>query len=239
MLNKLFLPVLLLCSCSSWHSVNNVPNRNWYPDTIAQYHNDFTKKHYPARIKVFKSEPLEQGDIVFLGNSITELGRDWSSRFGVPNIKNRGIAGDITDGVLLRLNEIIYSQPKAVFLLIGVNDLYNIRDHGGVPSPEYVANNILKIAKTIYRSSPNTNVFVQTILPTRDQSLKENIKLVNRIIKEKEQSGFYHVVDLYSEFVGQDGYLPKALTKDGTHLNEVGYAKWVKFLYPLVEKTDE
>ena len=36
---------------------------------------------------------------------------------------NRG-GGDTTDGVLARLDEIIYFKPKAV-LLIGINDLWN------------------------------------------------------------------------------------------------------------------
>jgi hypothetical protein len=58
-------------------------------------------------IREFKSNPLNFNDIVFLGNSITESGKDWSKRLNYPNIKNRGIGGDVTDGVLARLDEII------------------------------------------------------------------------------------------------------------------------------------
>ena len=37
---------------------------------------------------------------------------------------NRGISGDFTNGVLARLEEITHYKPKAIFLLIGVNDLF-------------------------------------------------------------------------------------------------------------------
>ena len=62
-------------------------------------------------------------EIVFIGNSITEGGKNWSEKFNIPNIRNRGIGGDVTDGVLERLGEIIFFKPKAVFILIGINDL--------------------------------------------------------------------------------------------------------------------
>lgn len=65
---------------------------------------------------MFKAESLQLHDIVFLGNSITQLGRDWGTRLNNPAIKNRGIAGDVTDGVIHRLGEITYIKPTAVFL---------------------------------------------------------------------------------------------------------------------------
>ena len=58
--------------------------------------------------------------IIFIGNSITEGGKNWSEKFNIPNIRNRGISGDVTDGVLERLDEIIFFKPKAVFILIGI-----------------------------------------------------------------------------------------------------------------------
>ena len=47
----------------------------------------------------------------------------WSEIFQNPNIKNRGISGDVTEGILYRINEITESQPLQVFLMIGTNDL--------------------------------------------------------------------------------------------------------------------
>ena len=39
-----------------------------------------------------------------------------------PKVKNRGIAGDTSWGLLRRLKGITDSEPKAIFLMIGVND---------------------------------------------------------------------------------------------------------------------
>ncbi|GEL11130.1 Lysophospholipase L1 [Flavobacterium glycines] len=215
---------------------------------VSRYHNDWTQKYYPKRIQEFKKEPLEFGEIVFIGNSITEGGKDWSARFGINNIRNGGIAGDGTDGVLQRLDEIIYFKPKAVFILIGINDLFNLHHNEDnralkydkiVPSPEYVAKNILKIAKKIHHKSPTTKIYVRTLLPSRREFLKEDILSVNTIIKKNEAKGYYKVIDLYAQFADANGELPKELTKDGLHLNDKGYEKWVDFEKPIVEDVIE
>ena len=51
--------------------------------------------------------------------------RNYETAFDVNNIVNRGISGDYTEGVLGRLNEVIYYKPIAVFLLIGLNDFFD------------------------------------------------------------------------------------------------------------------
>lgn len=59
------------------------PNKN----KIVKYHHNRTQKHYAQRIEVFKNVPLHYGDIVFIGNSITEQGRNWSKKVGIEGIK--------------------------------------------------------------------------------------------------------------------------------------------------------
>jgi lysophospholipase L1-like esterase len=207
-----------------------------YPpdNTLISYHTDWTKTNYKVRIQQFKKEPLNFGDIAFIGNSITEQGGDWNTKFVVSNIRNRGISGDVTDGVLVRLKEITYFKPKAVFLLIGINDLYNLNDRKEIPSAEYVANNILKIAETIHKGSRKTKIYIQTILPTSKEYLKKSIEIVNGIIKQNAQEGLYKVIDLHSKFTNEKGLIREDLTTDGTHLNNRGYDVWVKFIKPLV-----
>lgn len=212
--------------------------------TVSRYHNDWTQNHYSKRIEEFKNEPLEFGDIVFIGNSITEGGSDWNKKFGMAHIRNRGIAGDVTDGTLKRLDEIVYFKPKAVLILIGINDLFSLHheeDNRGlkydkvVPSPEYVGKNILKIAKIIHSKSPKTKIYVRTLLPARKEYLKKDILLVNNMIKKNEAKGYYEVIDIYAQFVDSNGELIKELTKDGVHLNNNGYEKWVNFEKPIIE----
>ena len=155
-------------------------------------------------------------------------------------IRNRGIGGDTTDGVLARLGEIIDSNPAAVFLLIGINDLYNNTIEK--PSVSYIANNIIDIAKKIKSSSSNTKVYIQTLLPiSKQKSFKyydlynQNIKKINKIIIENQQQGLYTVIDLHSLFVDNKGQLINDLTYDGLHLNERGYVIWSNFIKPITD----
>jgi lysophospholipase L1-like esterase len=226
--------ILFISSCANRDSIGHL-----YPseDLVIENHDDWGAGNYKKVIKEFKSNPLNYGDIVFLGNSITEGGKDWSKRLNYPNIKNRGIGGDVTDGVLARLDEIIYFKPKAVFLLIGINDLrYN--DNPNNPSAEYIANNVIKISQVINAKTPKTKIYVQTVLPIEKEKFKNNILKVNEIIKANEKENPYQIIDLYSIFVNENGLIKSGLSTDGIHLNEKGYDAWVEFIKPVVYSID-
>lgn len=204
------------------------------------YHDDWGKNNYVKLLHQFNLSPLKKGDIVFLGNSITAEGKNWNARLNNSKVRNRGIGGDTTDGVLARLGEIIDSEPSAVFLLIGINDLYNNTIEK--PSVSYIANNIIDIAKKIKSSSSNTKVYIQTLLPiSKQKSFKyydlynQNIKKINKIIIENQQQGLYTVIDLHSLFVDNKGQLINDLTYDGLHLNEEGYKVWSNFIKPIID----
>ena len=204
------------------------------------YHDDWGKNNYYKLLSQFNSSPLNNRDIIFLGNSITAEGKDWSSRLDNSIIRNRGIGGDTTDGVIARLGEIIDSNPTAVFLLIGINDLYNNTIEK--PSVSYIANNIIDIAKKIKSSSSNTKVYIQTLLPISKKKsynyydlYNQSIKRINKIIIENQQKGLYSVIDLHSLFVDNKGQLRSDLTYDGLHLNEQGYLVWSNFVKPIID----
>jgi lysophospholipase L1-like esterase len=246
----LFILVLIICSpvaqSQKKETVKNSLNDLYLSDSIvSRYHNNWTQVHYRKRVNIFKNEPLSFHEIVYIGNSITEKGGNWSERYGKDHIRNRGISGDVTDGVLKRLDEITHFEPRAVFILIGINDLFNMHHEEDkrsnlkydkiVPSTKYVGKNILKIAKTIHCKSPRTKIYLQTILPTRREFLKDDIIAVNSLIKRYEKKGCYTTIDLYSQFVDEEGMMIKDLTKDGVHLNEKGYERWVSFERFIIE----
>ena len=204
------------------------------------FHDDWGKNNYVKLFHQFNLSPLKKGDIVFLGNSITAEGKNWNARLNNSKVRNRGIGGDTTDGVLARLGEIIDSEPSAVFLLIGINDLYNnsIQE----PSVNYIANNIIEIAKKIKTKSNDSKVFIQTLLPisikksTKDYELyNHSIGTINEIIVENQQKKLYSIIDLYALFVNSEGQLREDLTYDGLHLNEEGYKVWSNFIKPIID----
>tara|TARA_B100000900_G_C20437429_1_gene657566 strand:+ start:28 stop:795 length:768 start_codon:yes stop_codon:yes gene_type:complete len=207
-----------------------------YPskDIIIKYHNSWTKQHYIERIEEFKRNPLSTGSIVFLGNSITEQGNDWGQKFGYSNLINRGISGDVTDGLLMRLDELYFFKPKAIFVLIGLNDLWNLRRGKGIPSTTYISNNILKIVKNINIGSPETSVFIQTILPTRNNFFVDDINEINNFLKRNNDELDFELIDLHSSFVNSEGLLKIDLTYDDAHLNKKGYDLWVECIKDII-----
>ena len=238
MLNSDYLIILLFIIFPiTLLSQNNLTINHLYPknDLIIESQDDWGKKNYKEVIEEFKEKPLNLNDIVFLGNSITAGGNDWSERLNIPNIKNRGIGGDTTDGVLARLDEIIYFKPKAVFLLIGINDLWNNPQTDS--SIKRIGNNIHKIANHISKKSPKTIIYVQTVLPVKKEIYKNQIISLNQIIKNNaSNSNSYSVIDLYSIFVNDSGLIIDELSYDGVHLNEKGYDHWVKFIRPIIDQ---
>jgi lysophospholipase L1-like esterase len=210
----------------------SVPGNLYPSDTIIiATHSEWTKTHYPKRIAEFKKNPLETGDIVFLGNSITEQGGDWEAKVNSTKAKNRGISGDTTEGVLARLAELIYYKPEQVFILIGINDLFR-EDM----TSEKVFNNILKIVDQIHDGSPRTKIFVQTILPTNTVTLKEKIQSTNSLLTNSEATAPYTLISLHTHFATQDDIMNMELSVDGVHLNENGYAVWVDKIINLIKK---
>ena len=112
---------------------------------------------YQHRQDLYMRLEIQQGDIVFLGNSITEQ-CEWAELFGQANIRNRGISGDGVEGVLARMDRIISAKPSKVYLMIGINDLF-FHDVNWVV-PHYKA-----ILDRFSTELPGMPVRVQSILP--------------------------------------------------------------------------
>ena len=215
-----------------------------------KFQQDWQYNLYHKRIIDFKKFPIGFKKIVFLGNSITEGAKSWNKRLNQKNLVNRGISGDITEGVLERLGEIYYYKPLAVFILIGINDLFdtNIKD-GEMINPKYVADNILNIAKSIKAESIHTSVYIQTILPVnidkyeqvksidlkREKDLNAQINETNTILKTVELPMGIHIIDTHKEFLDNNSNLNEIYSVDGVHLNEEGYKIWTTLLNDKVE----
>jgi len=186
--------------------------------------------HYEQRSDFFRFTPIKKGDIVFLGDSITDGGA-WEELFpGLP-VKNRGINGDNTTGVLNRLDAILYYAPDAIFLLIGTNDLnwWSYRHNDDILQ-DY--DEILSRCQTI---SPGTRVHVQSILP-RAKSYSGRIRFLNGKLKLLAAKHGAEFIDLFPHFIDDEGALKSEYTNDHLHLMSSGYKKWVEILTPYIAK---
>ena len=186
---------------------------------------------YKFKVQLYESYPHSKKDIVFLGNSITDR-VDWNELLGMVHVHNRGISGDITFGVLQRLNEVIDGYPEKVFILIGINDVSrNIPD-------SLIANNYREIVDRIKKASPRTKIYFQTLLPVNNEFTQfknhynkdEHILWLNQQIKALGKEKGITVIDLYPHFLDQQQKLDKKYTLDGLHLNAEGYKVWAAIL---------
>ncbi|TAN13123.1 MAG: sialate O-acetylesterase [Chitinophagaceae bacterium] len=186
---------------------------------------------YNMLVEGFRTFPPRQKDIVFLGNNITFWG-DWKERLKNCHVKNQGIPGDITFGVIDRLKEAISGKPSKIFILVGVND---IARH--IPD-SVIVRNYARIINYLQVNSPSTIIFFQTLLPTNpsfhslpDYYHKEkDILEINAALKKIALSTKIKLIDLYPHFVDSSGNLKKDFTWDGVHLTQKGYTEWVQIL---------
>ena len=174
----------------------------------------------------------DQGAVVFLGDSITQ---GWGGGLGAafPGIKvaNRGISGDTTRGVLIRLQEdVLALNPAAVVLLIGTNDL----EEGA--APEMVASNLKLILAGLRIHNPRIPIVLCQVFPSAATKKRpsEQIKAVNTLyraaVKNDAQVTYLETWPLFADPAG-DAKVSEF--PDLLHPNEIGYAKWAAALRPV------
>lgn len=185
-------------------------------------------QHHGQKIDFFQQHPIQPNDIVFVGDSLTD-GARWDEMFPDYPVKNRGINGDKTTGVVSRLKDITDGHPAAIFLLIGTNDLpwYEYRtDHQILQTYEQ----ILCICR---EDSPDTRIFTQSILP-RGRSFKERILFMNREIEALSNKYQCTYIPLFPHFADDSGALKNEITNDHLHLLGSGYKIWKEQLTPYL-----
>jgi len=175
----------------------------------------------------------DRGAVVFLGDSITQ---GWGGGLGAafPGVKvaNRGISGDTTRGVLIRLDEdVLALDPAAVILLIGTNDL----EEGA--SPETITANLALILAALEGHDPGLPIVLCEVFPSSAERKRpaEQIQALNTgyraLVKGDPR---ILLLDTWTLFADEAGDAPAGEFPDLLHPNEVGYAKWAAALRPIL-----
>ncbi len=196
----------------------------------------YRPKTYPVQVRQFEIYPNSNDDIIFLGNSITARAH-WNELLQLPTARNRGISGDTTFGILERLDEVTEGKPAKIFLLIGINDISR-----SFPD-NMILRNYKQIVSRIQEESPETSIFIQTILPVnksfdeykRHYNKDEHILYINDQLKKMADEMNVTLIDIYPEFLDKQDRLDAEYTDEGLHLNEKGYLKWSKILKPYIK----
>ncbi|MFK5920774.1 MAG: GDSL-type esterase/lipase family protein [Verrucomicrobiota bacterium] len=179
----------------------------------------------------------DQQSLVFLGDSITQGWKsDMGGSFGDVKVANRGISGDTTRGVLIRLKEDVLSlNPSGVVILIGTNDL----EEGA--SAEVITGNLKLIIAALKKHNPNMPIILCDVFPSSESKKRpaDQIKKINQLyaaaIKGDSQ---ITRLDTWALFADENGNAKKEEFPDLLHPNQIGYHKWAAALRPILATHD-
>ena len=187
------------------------------------------------RFSGFQSLPIcMDGDIVFIGNSITNM-HDWYEGLGgQQNVHNRGTSGGLSSEIIDNLESMIAGNPSKVFLMIGINDLRANTE------PATVVANTQTIINRIREEVPGATVYYQSVLPASSVS-KNIIETTNSSMKnwiDAQGDSKIVFVDLYCIFNDGNGNIKDtsatssatSYSWDGLHPSQRAYHEWLNHL---------
>ncbi|HEX6252444.1 MAG TPA: SGNH/GDSL hydrolase family protein [Gemmatimonadaceae bacterium] len=172
-------------------------------------------------------DPLPGEDrVVFIGNSIIE---SWGPHFatlfpGRPYI-NRGISGQTTPQILLRLRQdVIALRPKVVLILAGTND---IAGNTGPATLEMIQHNLASMAELARANG--IRVVLASVLPAREYRWRPDVRPATAIVALNDWMRAYArrngivYLDFHAAMADEQLGLRRELSGDGVHPNETGY----------------
>lgn len=179
-------------------------------------------KNWRCRVEGFQASGLPDVDILFLGDSLIEM---WPTdlMFNDYIIMNQGISGDVTEGVLARIELAKCVDAEIVVLIIGTNDFTRGFDS------ETITDNVRGICENLSSSK----IMLLSLFPTpADESELQELHIVQNIAYSELADSFGNVtfVDLFSEFTDNVGFQNQSLFVDKEHLTAMGYEKLTEIL---------
>ncbi|WP_163830946.1 GDSL-type esterase/lipase family protein [Spartinivicinus ruber] len=182
--------------------------------------------YYNRKVSFFSTYTVNARNVM-LGDSITD-DAEWHELLPGYSIVNRGIAGDTIAGTLNRL-DVIPSDTKQVFLMLGTNDIIR-----RTPFDEMVKNYQIILARLQARG---ITPIIQSTLFFGERFKPFNLtvtRLNDELLALAKNFGIQYI-DL-NERLAPDGVLEAKYTIDGIHLYGAGYIQWQQVIEPILEK---
>lgn len=180
------------------------------------------RENYLNRESSFVYDSISQDNVIFIGDSLIQRS-EWAELLSNPKIMNFGINGDTIAGVYRRMNEILERHPQAIFMLVGVNDLYLNQF-----SESELVNQYRQTVQRIRQQSPDSQFYALSLLPVNQSKFAhpvDNQKVVsfNGQIQPLVESLGGTFINVHPKLLNQAGELDAKYTYDGIHLNADGY----------------
>ena len=194
---------------------------------------DWFQNLWRNRRSTFASQAdSHRGAVVFLGDSITQgWSDDFRGDFADMKVANRGISGDTTRGMLIRLRQdVLDLQPSAVVMLMGTNDLEEDAQ------PKTIASNVGLIVGELKKHNAEMPIVLCLVFPSSESKHRpaDKISELNRLLAATVKGDRrITVVDTWTLFANQQGDAKEQEFPDLLHPNRLGYEKWKNALLPI------
>lgn len=197
---------------------------------------------YAADNDRLRVAPKPDRRIVFLGDSITEFWGDLQVLApDGPQLVNRGISGQGTVQLLLRIQEdVIALEPDAMVLTAGANDIRAFVGDAASAGEAALIRIVRNVASlTDIARANGLTVALGSVTPVCDKPGAPQTKhrdpaaivaLNARLRALAENRGFLFL-DYHAALVGSDGLMEQAFTEDGLHPNLAGYERMAEVLH--------
>ncbi len=186
---------------------------------------------YDQQIALYNIYKTRQADIVMFGNSLTH-GASWSDLLGRSNVAQMGITSDIVRGYLNRTSFVFRYRPKIVFIMGGVNDIYNWTPVEEIFSiyvkiiEQFKAKNIIPVIQsTTYSAKNYAKDWGGT--PETNAGRNREVDKLNKMLSDYAKKNSIDYIDIISQ-LSRNGYLKDDVTWDGIHFKADAYKVWVR-----------
>jgi lysophospholipase L1-like esterase len=177
-------------------------------------------------------------EIVFMGDSITEGWKDKRPSFFVPGRIDRGIGGQTTSQMVLRIiADVVDLKPRAVHIMAGTND---IAGNTGPMTQQMTRDNLR--AMTAIARQHGIKVLLASIPPAASFPWRPGLETVTPIrqlnawIRDFALRHDAVWIDYHQVLATAEGAMRPGLAYDGVHPSEAGYDAMAGLLEPVLAR---
>ena len=132
------------------------------------------------------------------------------------------------------LEALALEEYGKVYLSLGVNEL-------GTYNDESFYSSYCEAIDRIRLTQPGAVIYIQGLIPINEGQIEayngnkynltnEHLRVYNGLMRRAAEEKQVVYLDLYSEFVDENGVLPEELSRDGVHLTKEPCQRWLAYL---------
>jgi lysophospholipase L1-like esterase len=229
---------LILASGAAWAKQKMPPGADWNSWFHGWFGRDFGMVGYYADDNAALIASNAPVDVVFIGDSITEGWLDKRPGFFTRGRIDRGIGGQTTSQMLLRMmSDVVALKPRAVHIMGGTNDIAGNTGPMTAQMSEDNARAMTDIAQRhgievlIASVPPAANFPWAPAIETRGAIAELNRRL-HRVAHETAATW----VDYHPALDDGSGAIKPGLASDGVHPTEAGYDAMATIVEPILRR---